>query len=163
MPLKILIAEDEEDIGKQYKMTLGALGHEVFLTKNGEECFKKYMSIMTNDLSPIDVVVIDYLMPIKNGVTVAKEILKEYPEQRIIFVTGHGPKLISELNEFDDQVEVLVKPLTATALISKIENRRQKEIAKELYYNLKKWDGTEGLSKPSGRIRTGENINVFPG
>ena len=163
MPLKILIAEDEEDIGNQYKMTLEALGHEVFLTKDGEECLKKYMSIMTNDPSPIDVVVVDYLMPIKNGVTVAKEILKEYPEQRIIFVTGHGPKLISELNEFDDQVEVLVKPLTATALISKIENRRQKEIAKELYYNLKKWDGTEGLSKPSGRIRTGENINVFPG
>ena len=163
MSLKILIAEDEEDIGKQYKMTLEAFGHQVFLTKDGEECLKKYMSLMTNDLSPIDVVVVDYLMPIKDGVKVAKEILKEYPKQRIIFVTGHGPKLVSELNEFDDQVEVLVKPITSTVLISKIENRRQKEIAKELYFKLKKWDGAEGLSNSSGRVRTADNINIFPG
>ncbi len=79
MSLKILIAEDEEDIGKQYKMTLEAFGHQVFLTKDGEECLKKYRSLMTNDLSPIDVVVVVYFMPIKYGVIVDKEILKEYP------------------------------------------------------------------------------------
>jgi len=33
MSMKILIAEDEEDIARQYQMTLNALGHEVFLTK----------------------------------------------------------------------------------------------------------------------------------
>jgi DNA-binding response OmpR family regulator len=160
--MKILIAEDEEDIGEQYKMILEALGHEVILTKDGEECLKTYRDVTTNDVSPFDVVVIDYLMPIKDGITVAKEILKESPKQRIIFVTGHGPKLLSELNDFDEQVEVLVKPLSATALISKIENRRQKEIAKQLYFNLKKWDGTEGLSKPTSQARTAEKINLFP-
>ena len=161
--MKILIAEDEDDIGQQYKLTLEALGHEVILTVDGEECLKKYRDVTTNDVSPFDVVVIDYLMPIKNGIEVANEILKEYPEQRIIFVTGHGPKLLSELNDFDDhQVEVLVKPVSVTALISKIENRRQKEIAKQLYFNLKKWDGTEGLSKPPAQTRTAEKINLFP-
>jgi DNA-binding response OmpR family regulator len=116
MTMKILIAEDEEDIGEQYKMTLEALGHEVFLTRDGEECLKKYRDVSTHSVSPFDVVVLDYMMPIKDGVIVAKEILKEYPKQRIIFVTGHGQKLISELNDFDDQVEVLVKPVSVTAL-----------------------------------------------
>jgi len=162
MTMKILIAEDEEDIGQQYKMVLEALGHEVILTIDGEECLKKFRDVSTNDVSSFDVVVLDYLMPIKDGVTVAKEILKEFPKQRIIFVTGHGPKLLPELNDFEDQVEVLVKPVSVTALISKIENRRQKEIAKKLYFNLKKWDGTEGLSKPPVTTRTAENVNIFP-
>ncbi len=42
MSLKVLIAEDEEDIAHQYRMALDALGHEVFLTNNGEECIKNY-------------------------------------------------------------------------------------------------------------------------
>ena len=162
MSLKILIAEDDEDIGKQYQLTLEAMGHQVFLTKNGEDCIKKFQSVLYNDISPFDIVVIDYFLPVKDGVNVAKEILKEAPKQRIIFVTGHGPKLISELNHFDDQVEVLVKPISPTALISKIENRRQKEIAKELYYNLRKWDGSEGLSKPNSQTRLPPKINLFP-
>jgi len=41
MSLKILIAEDEEDIAYQYRMALDALGHEVVLTKNGEELLRQ--------------------------------------------------------------------------------------------------------------------------
>ena len=166
MSLKILIAEDEEDLARQYQMALEAVGHEVYLTKDGEKCIKNYLYALSlndkNRPTPYDVVVLDYLMPIKNGIAVAKEILKECPKQRIIFVTGHGPKLLSELNDFEGQVDILVKPFTLTALIAKIENRRQKEIAKQLYYKLKKWDGSNGLSVPVGQARTGENINVNP-
>ena len=145
MTLRVLIAEDEEDIAQQYKMTLEALGHEVVLTKDGESCLKLYHKEFAENhrpqQNPFDVVLIDYMMPLKDGIFVAKEIQKECPEQRIIFVTGHGPKLLSELNDFEGKVDVMVKPIPLTALIAKIENRRQKEIAKKLYYNLKKWDG----------------------
>ena len=123
--LKILIAEDDEDIARQYQYALDDLGHEVYLTKDGQECIKRYdyaLSFKNQDRpTPYDVVVVDYLMPVKDGLTLAKEILKKCPEQRIIFVTGHGPKLLSGLSGFDDQVEILVKPIPLTALISKIE------------------------------------------
>ncbi len=166
MSLKILIAEDEEDLAKQYRLALEVLGHEVYLTKDGEECIKNYTYALTfgdkNRQTPYDVVLIDYLIPIKDGIVVAKEILKECPQQRIIFVTGHGPKLLPRLNDLEGQFEVMIKPVQLTALIAKIENKRQKEIAKKLYGKLKKWDGTEGLSKPTGPARSAENINVFP-
>jgi len=162
MSLQILIAEDEEDIGSQYSLVLKALGHEVYLTKDGEECLKIYRDFLGNKSPPFDVVVIDYFMPIKDGISVAKEILKTCPEQRIIFVSGHGPKLLSGLNDFEDQVEVLVKPIPLMALISIIENRRQKEIAKKLYSKLKKWDGYDGLSVPVGHSRAVDTLNVNP-
>ncbi len=162
MSLQVLIAEDEEDIGSQYSLVLKALGHKVYLTKDGEECLKIYRDFLGNNSPPFDVVVIDYFMPIKDGISVAKEILKICPEQRIIFVSGHGPKLLSGLKDFEDQVEVLVKPIPLTALISKIENRRQKEIAKKLYSKLKKWDGYDGLSVPVGHSRAADTLNVSP-
>ncbi len=165
MSLKILIAEDEEDIAHQYRMALDALGHEVFLTKNGEECIKNYTYALTfnyeNRQTPYDVVVIDYLMPVKDGFTVAKEILKKCPEQRIIFVTGHGPKLLSELNDFDGQVEVLTKPISLTTLMTRIENTKQKEIAKKMYLGLKKWEKSDGLSNPTGPVHVTDNYNVI--
>jgi len=166
MSLRVLIAEDEEDISHQYQMTLEALGHEVYLTKNGEECIKNYTTALTfnyeNRSTPYDVVVIDYLMPVKDGLSLAKEILEKCPEQRIIFVTGHGPKLLSELNDFDGQVEVLIKPIPLTTLIARIENKRQKEIAKKLYLGLKKWERDDGLSNPTGSARITDNYNVIP-
>ena len=167
MSLKILIAEDEEDIAHQYRMALDTLGHEVFLTKNGEECIKNYSYAFSfnneNRPTPYDVVVVDYLMPVKDGLTLTKEILKICPDQRIIFVTGHGPKLLPELNDFDGQVEVLTKPIALTTLIARIENTRQKDIAKKLYLGLKKCDKDDNISNPTGPIHFMENYNVISG
>ena len=166
MTLKVLIAEDEDDIAQQYKMVLEELGHEVERAKDGEECLKKFHDALEKNYkdrpNPYDVILLDYLMPIMDGVEAAKVILEECPEQRIIFVTGHGPKLLSGLIDFEKPVEILIKPVPLTALIAKIENRRQKEIAKKLYYKLKKWDGTDGLSTPTGPKRITNNINIFP-
>ena len=166
MTLKVLIAEDEDDIAQQYKMVLEELGHEVERAKDGEECLKKFHDALEKNYkdrpNPYDVILLDYLMPIMDGVEAAKVILEECPEQRIIFVTGHGPKLLSGLIDFEKPVEILIKPVPLTALIAKIENRRQKEIAKKLYHKLKKWDGTDGLSTPTGPKRIANNINIFP-
>jgi len=166
MTLKVLIAEDEDDIAQQYKMVLEELGHEVERAKDGEECLKIFHDALEKNYkdrpNPYDVILLDYLMPIMDGIEAAKVILEECPEQRIIFVTGHGPKLLSGLIDFEKPVEILIKPVPLTALIAKIENRRQKEIAKKLYYKLKKWDGTDGLSTPTGPKRIANNINIFP-
>jgi len=166
MTLKVLIAEDEDDIAQQYKMVLEELGHEVERAKDGEECLKIFHNALEKNYkdrpNPYDVILLDYLMPIMDGIEAAKVILEECPEQRIIFVTGHGPKLLSGLIDFEKPVEILIKPVPLTALIAKIENRRQKEIAKKLYYKLKKWDGTDGLSTPTGPKRIANNINIFP-
>ncbi|MFB5631363.1 MAG: response regulator [Nitrosopumilaceae archaeon] len=164
--LKILIAEDDEDIARQYQIALDELGHEVYLTKDGQECIKNYDYALTfnnqNRITPYDVVVIDYLMPVKDGLVLAKEILKKCPQQRIIFVTGHGPKLLSELNDFDGQVEVLTKPISLATLISRIENKRRKDIAKKMFNELKKWDKSDSLSNPTGPVRITDYYNVIP-
>ncbi|HKG29917.1 MAG TPA: response regulator [Nitrososphaeraceae archaeon] len=99
--MRILVAEDEEDIKSVYRMTLGGRGHEVFLTSDGEECLKVYRQKLqehheegehdgkTSLSSYFDVLILDYKMPKKDGLEVAKEILGINPEQRIIFVSAY--------------------------------------------------------------------------
>ncbi len=99
-----------------------------------------------------------------SGFTQADEpslILKKCPEQRVIIVTGHGPKLLEGLNDFDGQVEVLTKPISLTALIARIENKRQKDIAKKMFSELKKWEKGDSLSNPTGPVRLADNYTVI--
>jgi len=70
---------------------------------------------------------------------------------------------LSELNDFDGQVEVLTKPIALTTLIARIENTRQKDIAKKLYLGLKKWDKGDNISNPTGPLHFMENYNVISG
>jgi CheY-like chemotaxis protein len=42
--MKILIAEDEENISMLYRIALESNGHEVTSTKDGEECVNQYKS-----------------------------------------------------------------------------------------------------------------------
>src|SRR5919109_1574182 len=111
--MRILVAEDEPDISRTYKLALEDNGHEVIVTENGEECLGVYSNELkrmkinadnnsnnnnnkhpkTTSLyspsSPFDVVVLDYRMPKKDGMEVAKEILDLNPNQRIIFASAY--------------------------------------------------------------------------
>ncbi len=84
--MKILIAEDNQYTQIQYKIMLEKYGHEVVITKNGEECMDVYEKSINNESDQYDVILLDNNMPKKTGVEVAKEILEKNPKQRILFV-----------------------------------------------------------------------------
>jgi CheY-like chemotaxis protein len=126
MALKILIAEDNEFTSSQYNRILEKEGHNVIITKDGEECIKRYKkekSKEVNGKGPFDVVVLDQSMPKKTGKQVADEILKTTPNQRIVFASAYA--LGSEndtIENFKDNVEFLQKPFSLTKLVRQIGN-----------------------------------------
>lgn len=46
--MRILIAEDDPNILKPYKVALNARNHEVFVTDNGEDCLRIYQEEQKN-------------------------------------------------------------------------------------------------------------------
>ena len=70
--IKILLAEDEANLGMIVKESLESRDFEVFLAENGEIAFEIYQK-----KNP-DVLVLDVMMPKKDGFTLAKEILKHH-------------------------------------------------------------------------------------
>ena len=135
MPLKILIAEDEKDIAEQYKEVLEIRGHTVTITHNGVEAINTYLrqhrDRNTNLELPFDVVLIDYSMPFKDGVTLSEEILQIMPEQPIIFVTAHGNKVLKTLAQYEEGVEMLTKPFSLNHLTKLTENVAYEKIMAE--------------------------------
>jgi DNA-binding response OmpR family regulator len=125
--LKVLICEDEEPIGKMYKKAVDVVGHRSVLTHTGERCIIEFKHALTE--WPFDVVVLDYKLPDKTGEDVAKEILAENPDQRIIFVSGYGNSVLEKIGKLNNKIDFLTKPISLVTLIEKIE---EGEIKKRL-------------------------------
>jgi len=131
MPLNILIAEDNVFTSKQYKTALEKKGHNVTLTKDGEECTEiyndetKYAELFKKDTpSPFDIVLLDQNMPRKTGTEAAKEILETKKNQRIIFLSAFGQKILDEAFDVkEDTIQIIQKPFSLDFLVRKIEGR----------------------------------------
>jgi two-component system cell cycle response regulator CpdR len=131
--------EDEPEIATLYSHVLIDKGHEVTLARTAEDCLKIYSDSLhreqmekkiLRDVQPYDVVILDYKMPDRNGLEVAKEILAINSRQRIVFVSAFVRKwLYDSLKELNIPVEFLQKPVLNQVLIDNIE---QKEVYEEL-------------------------------
>jgi len=126
----ILLAEDEPALGQIIKESLETRDFKVLLCSNGEEAFKIF-----NQEQP-ELLVLDVMMPKKDGFTLAKEIRTIDHEIPIIFLTAKS--------QTHDVVEgftiggndYLKKPFSMEELIVRIHNllnRSAKEKSKELY------------------------------
>ncbi|MDX1532896.1 MAG: response regulator [Nitrosopumilaceae archaeon] len=136
--MKLLIAEDEPDLLTQYKTILEESNHQVFAAEDGEIATKLYEAefekLISDDptATPFDAVILDYQMPNKNGLDVAKDILNMCPKQRIIFASAYVQETLSDsIKNLKQIVELLQKPFGLQALIDTIED-------KEIYQELEK-------------------------
>ena len=131
MSLNILIAEDNEYTSKQYKKALEKNGHNVTLTKDGEECFEiysdetKYSELFKKTAqAPFDVVLLDQNMPRKTGTETAKDIIEIKNNQKIIFLSAFGQKILENTFDVkDDAIQIIQKPFSLDFLVKKIEGR----------------------------------------
>src|ERR687884_299525 len=141
--MKLLLAEDDKDTATLYNVALGARGHQVTITNNGQECLDVYHKELQNvtlntdaskHIQPFDAVILDYKMPKINGMEVAKEILAINSHQRIIFASAYVKEtLIDAIQQLNQIVELLQKPFSRDMLIDAIED-------KEIYSQLQKFN-----------------------
>ena len=143
--MRILIAEDDADSSESYKDVLEARNHLVILAKNGEECLKIYSKELKQieiekreRETPFDAVILDYMMPQKDGIQVAKEILEMNPKQRIIFASAYVEETLEDaVKELKQVVELMQKPFAVDALVDTIEDKEIYDGLKEIMLNMK--------------------------
>lgn len=80
--IKILLAEDEPSLGQILKETLETRNFEVVWCENGEQAYEKYQTTKPKLL------VLDVMMPKKDGFTLVSEIRKENKRIPILFLTA---------------------------------------------------------------------------
>jgi len=119
-PITILLAEDEPALGQIVKESLESRNFRVLFCKNGEEAFTTY-----KEQKP-QLLVLDIMMPLKDGFTVAKEIREIDLETPIIFLTAKSQTAdVVEGFELGGN-DYLKKPFSIEELIVRINSLLKK-------------------------------------
>ncbi len=128
--LTLLYVEDEEKIRNLLKSAIENEFKEVITAGNGDEGFKKFKKYQP------DIVVSDILMPVCNGLDMAKKIREISKDIPIILFTAFSEKekLLSAIDIGIDKY--LIKPVDVDELITTIEEIARKKLAFENIISL---------------------------
>lgn len=113
--IRILLAEDDENLGVLLKDYLQAKNFETDLLPDGEKAFKSFQKNL------YDLCILDVMMPVKDGFTVAKEIRAINKDIPIMFLTAKSLKddiLFGFKLGADDYI---TKPFNMEELLFRIE------------------------------------------
>lgn len=112
---RILLAEDDENLGSLLKEYLNIKGYETELYPDGNKAFKGFIK------EHYDLCILDIMMPEKDGFTVAKEIRLINSDIPIIFLTAksHKEDVLEGFTIGAD--DYITKPFSMEELLSRIE------------------------------------------
>ena len=113
--IKVLLAEDEASLGMIVKESLETRDFTVYHAENGEEAYEIYQT------EKPDILVLDVMMPKKDGFTLAKEIRQENKRIPIIFLTAKSQvsDVVEGFNHGGN--DYLKKPFSMEELIVRIK------------------------------------------
>ncbi len=83
---RVLVIDDDEVSRLVIGKILEAAKYDVAYASNGEQGIAYYKK------DPFDAVVVDLVMPVKNGLQTIRELYEDYRDVKIIAVTGVDPE-----------------------------------------------------------------------
>jgi CheY-like chemotaxis protein len=113
-----------------------------------------FLSLSPQQPPPYDAVVLDYRMPKKDGLQVAKEILELTPSQRIIFASAYVKETLKEsVKELKQVVELMQKPFLPEALVDVVEDTEAYPELKKLFANVRNMTESDFENPSPDQIR----------
>ncbi|MFH1824291.1 MAG: response regulator [Candidatus Firestonebacteria bacterium] len=114
--LKIMIVDDSSFMRMMLKDILKIKYEIVGEADNGEDAVREYKT-----LKP-DLVTIDMIMPMLNGIDAVKQIIKFDPEAKIIMVSAMGQELLVEESIQSGAKAFIIKPFQPEKVLEIVEN-----------------------------------------
>lgn len=125
----ILIAEDEAAIREFITLNLTHSGYSVVEAENGKEAVELFEKGKEN----IDIVLLDYMMPLMNGIDACKRIRELSPGVGVIFLTAKTQESDKIYGLYSGADDYITKPFSVTELLARIEAvYRRVKLNKEL-------------------------------
>jgi two-component system, cell cycle sensor histidine kinase and response regulator CckA len=121
----VLVVDDERISRHVASRMLRELGLRVLEADGAEEA----LDVFRISQQPIDLVLLDVVMPETDGAELAKQILTHRPSQRILFMSAHSAEVLAEHGLQDLDVDFLAKPYTMDELLSKVRLAMERPLA----------------------------------
>jgi two-component system cell cycle sensor histidine kinase/response regulator CckA len=119
MPLgveKILLVEDEPAVRRLWRHSLESCGYTVLEAANGSEA----LNLCENDLSQIDLLITDVVIPLMSGRDLAERLLLLRPETKVLYVSRYTDDSVVRHGIAQDEVAFLAKPFSSISLAQKV-------------------------------------------
>lgn len=114
--MKILIAEDEWDLAEALKLMFELQKYSVEVVDNGED------AIFYAETTPYDVIILDVMMPRKNGVEVVKSIRAKGISTPVLMLTAKSQLEDKVLGLEEGADDYLTKPFEAAELLVRVKS-----------------------------------------
>lgn len=108
---KILLVEDVSSIRAIFEKKLSQQGYDVVVASNGEEA----LGYIQKHHPDLDLLITDMVMPKMGGIELTEHLKKEYPDLRILYMSGYSDQMWKGENPF-----FLQKPFALKTLMEKI-------------------------------------------
>lgn len=122
---RILVVDDDAQVRQILRKRLEKNGLEVSEATDGESALKAYRD------APVDVVITDLVMPGRGGKGLIRDLRREFPQVRIVAISGaidqDVPSLLAEADRLG-ALKTLPKPFTSEQLMEAIEGVMQMSV-----------------------------------
>jgi signal transduction histidine kinase len=118
----ILVAEDDATVMGFLKRLLETNGYNVITATNGEDAVKEF----SNNSADISLVLLDVIMPKKNGKEAFDEIVRIKPDIKAIFISGYTNDVIDWKCTLTEDVYLIQKPVQPSLLLTKLREALEK-------------------------------------
>ncbi len=112
----VLLAEDNEQLCELYCDVLGEFGYEVIVATDGLDAVEQFR----RHRERIDLVILDVIMPKKNGRDVWTEVRRDRSDVRVLFTSGYTAEIIHQQSILDRDVPFIAKPATPQQFLQKV-------------------------------------------
>jgi PAS domain S-box-containing protein len=112
----ILIAEDETYVRDFIIEILTGHGYKVIEAIDGDDAIKK----LHTHKDKIQLLLLDVIMPKKDGKVVYEEIKKTSPDMKVIFISGYATDILYKRGIIKEELNFVSKPLSLEELLIKV-------------------------------------------
>lgn len=121
----MLVVDDTEVVRNAVTRDLRGVGYSVLSASNATEA----LLLSDQHKGPIHLLVADIVMPGMNGRELARHLLRNRPDLRILFMTGYDRDTIAGEDTADPGEAVLYKPFSSLELFAALGRLLDKEAA----------------------------------
>jgi two-component system cell cycle sensor histidine kinase/response regulator CckA len=112
----VLVAEDSETLRNLIAFALTEAGYKVIAAEDGEDALNKFM----DNSDSIQLVLLDLIMPKKNGKEVYDAIKKIKTNIKFLFFSGYSEDILPWIDIIKEGIWIIPKPIKPDVLLRKI-------------------------------------------
>ncbi len=110
----VLVAEDDAEVRKLIRLVLSSNGYRVIEAIDGQDA----LAILSGHSTNVDLLLLDVIMPKKNGKEVYDTVRIKEPSIKAVFMSGYTADIIDKKGILEENLNFLPKPIEPLELLA---------------------------------------------